>query len=151
MKKGFTLIEILVVIGITAIVLGVAVNSFYNFVKTQALNADYISIASFIDQAKSLSINSKSDSQYGVRFSTSTVDLFKGSSYSVAGSQQTYTLNSRVYISDINLVGGNANEIVFDRLTGYSSASGTVSIALKSASTTVLTMQIYKTGIVEYE
>lgn len=150
MKRAFTLMEILIVIAVTSIVLTIVVSAFNNVAKTQALDKDYISIASIIDQAKSLSINSKSASQYGVYFSSSTVSLFKGADYFTGVVSQAYTLNNKVHVAEINLVGSSTDQFVFDRLTGYSSASGTVSVALKEASSTSRLIRIYSTGTIEY-
>ncbi len=148
MKQGFTLIEVLIVIAIAAIILGVVGGTFYDVIKSQALKNDYISVVSLLDRAKSLSINAKSDSEYGVRFASTTAQLFKGS-YSTANVQETLNLNSRTYISNINLSSGS--EISFDRLTGYASAYGTISVALKNSSTTPKVVKVYQTGVIEHE
>jgi prepilin-type N-terminal cleavage/methylation domain-containing protein len=130
-NNGYTLIEILIVIAITVIVLSIVLNSFYSLAKIQALDKDYISVASLLDQAKSQTINSKSASQYGVYFASSTAILFRGGSYTSSSTDnQTYSLNSRVNISSINLTGSTTDQVVFSRLTGYASASGTISISL---------------------
>jgi len=151
MKNGYTLTEILVVIAVTGIILLFVINSFLNLIKIQALDSDYVSVASLIDQAKSLSINSKSGYKYGVYFATSTVILFKGEAYSASTTDQVYNLNGRVNISDINLVGGGLNQITFDRLNGYASASGTIGFSLKDGSAVPKIIQIYNTGVVEYK
>lgn len=151
-NRGYTLIEIVVVMAITVVILSVVINSFFNLAKNQALNNDYLSVTSLIDQAKSLSINSKSASQYGMYFSSSTVVLFKGPNYiSTSPANQSYILNSRVNISVINLSGSSTDQVVFDRLTGYASASGTVAISLKDGSVNPKVIQIYKTGLIDYK
>jgi prepilin-type N-terminal cleavage/methylation domain-containing protein len=152
MKKGFTLIEILIVIAISAIILAIVVNAFYSMVRTQALDRDHSSIASLIDQAKSLSINAKSASQYGVYFASSTASLFKGTSYNPADSaNQNYNLDGRVTISGLNLVGSSTDQILFSRLTGYANASGTISISLKDDLINSKIIRVYSTGLVEYK
>jgi hypothetical protein len=104
-----------------------------------------------IDQAKSASINSKDASSYGVYFSSSTAVLFKGQNYIASSTtNQPYSLNSRVNISAINLVGSSTNQIVFDRLTGYANASGTVAFSFKNEATSTKLIRIYKTGLIEY-
>lgn len=150
-NKGYTLIEILIVMAIGVVILSFIIDSFYNLIKTQALDRDYDSIASLVDQAKSLSINSKSASKYGLFFSSSTVAIFKGDTYSTSTVYQSYSLNSKVNISAINLVGSSTNQVIFNRLNGYANASGTIAISLKSDPAVVKTIQIYKTGAVEYK
>lgn len=152
MKKGFTLIEILIVLTLTVIILSVVVSSLYNLVGGQALDKDFSSVGALIEQAKSLTLNSKSASQYGVYFGTSTVTLFKGENY-VLGSNtnQIYNLNGRTNISAVNLAGETTDRIYFERLTGYASASGTIALSLKKASTSPKVIQIYRTGVIEYK
>lgn len=151
-KRGFTLIEILLVIAITGVIVAVSISPLNNLIKAQALDKDYISVAALVDQAKSLSINSKAGSQYGVRFTGSTAVLFKGINYTPGDpNNQIYDLNSRVNISEIDFDGGAADEIVFSRLTGYANASGTVTVSLKSDPGSFKTIKIYQTGTVEYE
>jgi len=149
-NKGYTLTEILVVMGISIIILSVVVSYFYSLVKIQALDKDYTSVVSLVDQAKSLSINSKSASQYGVYFASSTAVLFKGSNYiSTSTANQIYTLNNRVSISNIDLEGSSTSQVLFSRLTGYANASGTVSVSLKDGSGSPKVIRIYRTGTIE--
>lgn len=151
-NKGFTLIEILVVMAISAIILMVVLSSFFDLVKVQALDKDFLSVASMVDMAKSQSINAKADSEYGVYFSTSSATLFKGADYVLGGiDNQVYNLNGRVNISAINLEQGNTDQIVFSKITGYASASGTVAISLKDESAIAKVITIHKTGTVEYK
>lgn len=151
-KKGFTLIEILVVLAISAVILSILLSFLNNFSRTQALDKDYLSVVSLIEQAKSASINSKQASQYGVYFASSSAVLFKGLSYiSTSSSNQIYNLNSRVSISSLNFVGSSSNQVVFDRLTGYANASGTISISLQNSTSSDKIIRIYKTGTIEYK
>lgn len=149
--KGYTLIEILVVIAISVAIISAVGATFFNLIKVQALDKDYVSIISLIDQARSQTINSLSGLQYGVFFSSSTVALFKGPTYSSSSISQQYDLNGRVNISMINLVGSSTNQIIFDRLTGYANASGTVTVSLKDGSVAAKNVQIYRTGTIEYK
>lgn len=153
MKKlvgGFTLMEILMVIAISVVILGIVFTSFNDLIRTQALAKDHVSILAVLDQAKSLAINSKSASQYGVHFASTTVILFTGTAYEENHSaNQVFTLNSRVYISDISLIGADTDQVVFSRITGYANAQGTVTLALKNNPASTKIIQIYQTGLIE--
>lgn len=152
LKKGYTLIEILLVIAISVIILAIILSSFNSLIKTQALDKDYSSVASLIDQAKSLALNSKAGSQYGVHFASSTVVLFKGTNFSSgAADNQTYFLNSRVSLSADNLIGSTTAEILFSRITGYANASGTVALSLKADPNIFKIIRIYHTGTIAYK
>ncbi len=151
-NKGFTLIEVLIVLIISSSILIIVISSFYKLVKTQALERDLSSIIAIIDRAKSLALNSESASQYGVYFSSSTAVLYKGINYiPTSTSNEIYFLNNRVNISSINLIGSSTNQITFSRITGYSNASGTVSISLKDNFLPDRIIKIYRTGVVEYK
>jgi len=151
-NKGYTLLELVIAIAIGAMIIYVVGSSFYKLIATQAFDKDYISVSSLVDQAKSLALNSKLASPYGVYFSSSTAVMFKGDNYvSTSTNNQVYVLNSRVSISSLNLIGSTTDRVIFSHLTGYASASGTISVSLKDGSANARVIKIYQTGIIEYK
>jgi prepilin-type N-terminal cleavage/methylation domain-containing protein len=149
MKRGFTLLEIMIVIVIMTILLTIVLTSFSNLNKSQALDKSANHIASIIEEARGNTLFSKNDSQYGVKFETSRVIVFKGVTYSPSnGDNVVYELNNLVNISNISLSGGGS-EIVFDRLTGNTSQTGILTLSLVTSTTTRAYVSFSKTGIVE--
>jgi prepilin-type N-terminal cleavage/methylation domain-containing protein len=147
--KGFTLIEVMIAVVIAVILMGVILVSFSSLNKNQSLNKSANYIASIIEEARGNTLFSKNDSQYGIKFETTRVTMFKGASYSVSSPDNVvYDLNNEVSISNISLSGGGS-EIVFDRLTGDTSQTGTLTLSLNSSTTTKAYVSFSKTGIVE--
>jgi type II secretory pathway pseudopilin PulG len=149
LRMGFALIEFLAVVGISAILATLTLNSFVVLNRTQALDGQTQSAISLLEKARTLSLSSKSDSNYGVHFETTRMILFKGSSYSAgSSSNEIENLNSVISISSIGLTGG-VSDIVFSRLSGVASATGTVRFIVKSNSTSSSTITIFKSGLVQ--
>jgi prepilin-type N-terminal cleavage/methylation domain-containing protein len=149
MKRGFTLMEILGVVAIMTILMTIVLTSFSTLNKNQALDKSAKYIASIIEEARGNTLFSKNDSQYGIKFEASKVTMFKGASYSLSSPDNVvYDLNSLVTISNISLSGGGS-ELVFDRLTGNTSQTGTITVSLNSSSTSKAFITFSKTGIVE--
>ncbi len=146
-STGFTLIEILIVIGIFLIISSIVFFSFSNLNKVQALDKSAMSVASVLEEARSLTLSSKDSSQYGVFFDDDEVVLFKGEDYDPNEIVKTVSLNPLVEISEI--FGGDADEVVFERLTGKASEEGLVVVSLKSDSEVQKIIKVYLTGLVE--
>jgi prepilin-type N-terminal cleavage/methylation domain-containing protein len=148
MKKGFTIIELLIVITILAIISAVVLTSLSSINTSQAIDKDAQAIVAYLDQAKSNTLASKDASQYGVRFASTTITLFKGSTYNSSEPEnRTYLLNPATIIKTVSLTGGGL-DVVFSRLTGETAQNGTILVSSTRASTT-RTVTIYKTGAIE--
>lgn len=145
---GFTVIEILVVVGILAVLTAIVFATFVQFRKHQALEKDTELIVEVLSQAHAQTLSSQNSSQYGVHFSASQITLFAGNVYSAgASTNQNYSINSLDTILTISLNGGGA-DVVFNRLSGESSQYGTITVSSPSTSRTK-TVTIYKTGVIE--
>lgn len=127
-KTGFTLIEMLIVIGIMgflAVALFVTFN-FFQGAKTVDAAADEIMQTLRLAQSKTLS--SEGDSSFGVYFESDKFTLFRGIVFDPsAPDNETHVLNKVLIISAINL---GASSIVFDRLTGTVPVSGSLTVEL---------------------
>jgi Tfp pilus assembly protein FimT len=148
--KSFTLVEILIVIGILAILVAMAFPTFRSFRAESDLNDSAGKIISTLRVAQSKTLASEGASQWGVYFSTSTVPhqytLFQGANYAsrVTSSDEIYDLPMSIEIYDINLTG--EPEVIFDRLIGSTSQSGSASLRLKTDLTKNQTIYIENSG-----
>ncbi len=146
--SGYTLVELLIVLTISALLLGIITTSFFSFRKNQALQKDTELIVELLNQARNQTISSKNLSQYGVHFASSTVTVFTGTSYSSGDtSNQNYSLNSSDTVLSLSLTGGST-DVVFSRLNGEALQTGTVVISSPGLSQTK-TVTIYSTGVIE--
>ena len=117
-SKGFTLIELIIVIAIIVIVAGILVSPFSAFRRNQILKAETENVLSLINKARSQTLASKNDSNYGVYFTATSVVLFPGNTYDPNNqNNEVVDLNEAVTIETIDLL-GSVDEVVFNRLIG---------------------------------
>ena len=146
-RQGFTLVEVVVVAAIGAILTAILISSLPKLNASQALNGDALLVASIIRQARSQTLASKDASAYGVHFENTRVVLFKGLSYSANDSLNiSSSLHSLIIISNVALTGGS--DVVFQRLTGETAESGSVTLALVDNPTITKVISISGMGVV---
>lgn len=151
MKRGFTTIEIVIVLIIAAMIFLVATSAFSRFNRNQALGASAEEIVSVLEQARGQSLASKDDDTYGVHFESDRVVLFRGNSYNPSdAANQTILLSSATTIVNISLIGGGT-DLFFRKITGITNESGTVRVALVRDTNASTTISILPTGVIERE
>lgn len=148
-SRGFTTIEIVIVLVIAAIIFTIAVSVFSRFNKNQALGGSADDVASVLVQARSQTLSGKDYYAYGVHFENDRVVLFRGESY-----DPSTTTNKEVRLSvlstivDISLAGGGS-DVLFQKQTGATNESGTIVVALSDDTSASTTITISPTGVVE--
>lgn len=149
-KRGFTLIEVLVVLAIMTIILTIIISGFTVFQNTQALDKNSETVAEVLQTARVQTLSSKNASQYGVHIGSTSLTLFSGSTY-VPGApdSQNYPLLGSDSALSLSLTGGGT-DIVFNRLTGETAEDGTITVS-SPLSNRVRTITIYKTGLIEFK
>jgi prepilin-type N-terminal cleavage/methylation domain-containing protein len=148
-QKGFTLIEILIAIAILVLLTYVIIGAFFSFNRNQALDKDVSKVTLALEEARQFTLFSKESSQYGIHFDPTEVILFKGSTYSSGDPENVSTkLNSLINISTINLLGGG-NEVIFERLTGETNQSGTITLEDNNTPPKIKTITIEGTGLIK--
>lgn len=141
--------EILVVLTLVSLLAVFVINTFSVLNQSQALSKNADMVATTLRQARSLTLASKGGNQYGVHIEATRVVLFQGPTYTVnASSNVSYALNRYVNISSINLV-GSGSEVIFDRLTGDTTESGTVTLSLISTPASTRVVSISGTGLIQ--
>ena len=142
-KRGFTLVELLLVIVILGILISMVVSSFKNIGGSQALDTTTVSVISVLDEARSMSISSKDASNYGVRILSDKLVSFKNN-YGIENKE--LVLSNLVSVSTSTGIGA---DVIFNNLSGNTSASGTITISVLNDTSKVNTIRIYSTGLVE--
>jgi prepilin-type N-terminal cleavage/methylation domain-containing protein len=132
-NKGFSLIEILVVISIISIVLSIAVINGRNFNNSIDLENTVKSVDAKIKLAKAYSIGAKNETNYGVHFEADKVVVFRGSAFiDGAPTNENFIFSSKIKINmPVNLAGGGS-DLVFDRLVGSTSNFGSIEMSVIS-------------------
>jgi prepilin-type N-terminal cleavage/methylation domain-containing protein len=149
--KGFTLVEMLIVISITSALGMMAFSSFGSIINYTSIEAQAESVRSHIERARIFTLASKNNSSFGVYFSSTTARVYQGTTFvSASTSDQIYTLDTNQSIININFSGGGSS-IYFNKITGEPNATGTIMITSKNNADDRRTVVIYKTGIVDIQ
>ena len=118
MKKGFSILEVLIVIAVLVVIVVIVVSAFSRFNNNQSLNGAVGEITAVLNEARANTLASYDNIVYGVHFQSDKVVLFKGQNFSSSDPNNEDTvLSSKISISNISLSGGS-NDVVFKRLTG---------------------------------
>jgi Tfp pilus assembly protein FimT len=131
-SKSFTLIELLIIVGITLLLATITGLAFQTFQRESNLANNTEEVINLLRVAKSKTIASEGALNYGVHLESDKFVLFQGTVYDpLDTNNETHNLSQRVEIYEINLTGGGS-EVVFDRITGMTSQDGNVSLRLKA-------------------
>ena len=139
MKKGFTILEILFGIAILAIAITIVALSFSKINQSAALEKSVDTAISVFNEARSLTLASKSATSFGVRIESTELVLVPTNTIT--------TFNNLVGVRNININGGST--VTFKRLTGATDNIGSFEIYLKDAPTVYRIVTITATGITE--
>lgn len=149
MNKGFSLIEILISIGILAALSLIGVWYLSSATKGEALSKDGQGLIALLSEARSLAISSKDASRYGVHIEEFQAVLFKGDLYSSTSPDNVeYNFNQAVHVLSHSLE-GDGDDVIFSRLTGEVANFGVVVLALRNDSFSSTTITIKNTGVIE--
>jgi len=127
MRKGFTLLEVLVVLGITAIISAIFILNIAGRSNRTQLDITTRKIAALFREAQSRSIGQSSSTSWGVHFDNSTsttpfFSLFTGT-YATTTEQAKYTLPQNHRFASTSIPYGGTLDVTFAQLTGLPSAS----------------------------
>lgn len=153
-NSGFTLVEIIIAVAIISILLGVASSNFFSIKENSDLKNNAQEFVSALKFAQNKAVSSEDNSKYGIYINTQVSPnlyiLFKGDSYAsrIPASDQVNFLQDTIEFNSVDLGGGN--EMVFDRLTGASEESGSISLRVKSNANKSKTVYISGTGAINY-
>jgi len=156
MKKGFTLIELVVVMGILLVIGAVVVVSLAGRRTDTDIVAVTVEIATTLRQAQADSIAVEGGQPWGVRFANSATGtpsyaLFTGASYASGTVKGYYRLPNTVAYVTSTLASGATLDVIFSPVTGASSVSTSVKFYMPAESTAYSsTISISPAGVVSY-
>lgn len=147
-QKGFSLLELLIVIAILALILATVLPSFTNFRRSSLLNTETMNIVTLVNRARLLSVSAKNDTHYGIHFEAGKVVLFDAAAAysSTDPTNEVYNAPSGITISSI-VVNGGGSDVLFDKITGETSNNATTTI-LVVGTTASSTLIVRPTGVV---
>lgn len=145
-QQGFSLIELTVAVGLITLLAILTIASFATFQAQSDLDGSAEQMLNALRIAQSRTLASENGSSYGVHFEPSAYTLFAGRTYAAGmPTNEVKTLPSNVEIFTI-LLATSVPNVVFERLTGQTSATGTVGIRLVTDPTKNRTIRIAASG-----
>ena len=123
--KGFTLVELLMVLGILALLIVVSLPLTVNFYKTRQLDVHEQGIVQALRRAQLKAMSIERNSAFGVYLTSTQYVLFKGSSYAARD-----TSYDEVFDLSGNLSVSGLSEIVFSKLNGTTTDTGTITLSI---------------------
>jgi Tfp pilus assembly protein FimT len=120
---GFTLFEILVVMGILIILISLGLFISNDFYKGYNLRLERNTVVSILQKARNQSMSNIGQLNHGVYVSGDSFTIFQGPSYAARNISLDQIISSSPSITHSGI-----NEIIFSQLSGQSSASGTITL-----------------------
>lgn len=130
--RGVTLLELMIVVGISTLLVAVFLPMGINFYKTRQLDVYHQGIVQALRRAQLKAMAMENDYSFGLYLTSEQYVLFKGSSYDNRDSAYDEVFN----LSD-NLEVTGLSEIVFSKLNGIPSDIGTINLTIDSQSETI--------------
>ncbi len=125
-KRGFSLLELLLVMTIVAVVFIFSTPFSMNFYRTQLINDVQSNLIDTLQRARHNAVLQKNDSNFGVHIDSDSYTLFQTPNLAYASRVSDQDEVFPV-VGDIDF--GGPAEIIFSKLTGIPSATGTIAIA----------------------
>lgn len=148
---SFTLIEILIVIGIVTLIFGISFAGFSGLFTTQRINPVAEDIVSHIREAREKTISSIDGLAYGIRVENSSLIIFEAPTYNPSNpSNVVYSIPSDFLISNINFENPTP-EIIFEKITGVANNYGSITLQHQNSSNVAKVILIYEAGFIEIE
>jgi prepilin-type N-terminal cleavage/methylation domain-containing protein len=135
MKKGFSIIELLIVLGIIVLVSIIIFPAISKFKDTQTLKTSVEDVSSLIAKARVQTISGNEGRAFGVTIDASTKTF---TLYALSGgtkiTRETTTLPSQIAVST------TTTDIQFEKVTGEAVSSGTITLTNQSGLTRTITV-----------
>ena len=111
-RKGFTLIEVMVVIGILAIVAGMGMTFGFDAYRGYLFRAEHTGALHILSTARNRAVNNFDQKPHGIKFENDGYILFKGNTYNDADpANADYPKNQAFSVTGIDTV-------IFEQLSG---------------------------------
>jgi prepilin-type N-terminal cleavage/methylation domain-containing protein len=132
MKKGFTLIEMLLVIALFMILAGLSTPFYARFLTQNNVNNVVDQLSGQLRKAQIYAMMGRQNGAWGVTVNSGAIILFQGSSYATRNSafDEKFLLNPNISITGLT-------EVVFAKVSGLPSTTPTIVITGNNSSKTV--------------
>lgn len=139
--KGFTLIEIILVVALIATITAISIPSLLPILDKNNVNSAVRVIKSSIRTAQTNSRENKNDSTWGVKINNNNIVIFQGETYT----NRVVTNDITNYYPSITVTG--TSEIIFLKKSGFLTSPQTTTISKNDNS---ITLSINAKGSINY-
>lgn len=142
-ERGFTLLEVLLSVGIMTLILGISLPLFQGFQTRNDLDLTTQSIVEGLRRAEVYARGSSGDTSWGLHVVAGTATVFRGTSYAARDTtvDETITIPSSMTPSGLG-------DVIFSRFTGYPNTTGTITLATTANDSRTVTLNAK--GLVSY-
>ena len=146
-KKGFTMLELLIVIGITATLSVIGISFYFNQQKAKILENTTQEIANYLRYTQQKSISQEQGLQWGVHFENPSSGsdfyaLYTGTTYS-SPIETKYLPTGIIFTTPAT---GNSVNVSFNKLTGTSTNQSIIIQSTSNSATT--TISVFSQGLI---
>lgn len=141
-ERGFSLLEVLLSMAIIGVLAGVSLPIYNSFVVRNDLDLTTQQVANILRRAQTYARGMKDDSGWGVRIQSSSVTLYKGSSFT----GRNTNFDEILALSSSTATG--LGDVQFAKLTAAPNTTG--SITLTSNANDIRTVTLNAKGVVSY-
>ena len=151
-RSGYTFVELLLVIGIIAILGAVTLVNLANPTGTRDVTSTAERIAALLREAQSRSVSQASSTSWGVRFDNGASPFYAlyGGTYATSSREAYYALPATVGFSTSTIAADGFIEISFAQRSGSPAGSSTVGIYSIRDPATSSTISVASSGMVSY-
>lgn len=123
MRNGFTLIEIVVVLGITTMLASVLLFADMTTYKSSSLREERERLVTLLERARAQAMTNVHQSPHGVRITAGGYVQFEGDSFATAHHDRDVTMQT---VYPVVFANSSPNEIVFSQLSGDANYEGDI-------------------------
>lgn len=132
-EKGFTVVELIVVISIFLIFLGISDQAFFTFGNRGGLSISTYNVVEAMRHAKSNAEQGQQDTRWGVYISQNQVTVFSSNS----DYENRNTLLDQIISLSGGVTASGLQEVIFQKITGDTLDVGDIVLSLKDQNKTI--------------
>jgi len=127
-QKGFTIIELVLVLTIIVVLIGLSVGYYMNSQIRMDVNSEASNVVHYLRLTQSNAASGLNNSKHGIHFESGYYVIFKGNSYD-PNSTANFRINlpSTMIINNMALNGGG-HDVIFSKTDGTTTNYGSISV-----------------------